>query len=466
MNVNLLKILLVLTVSYPYFSFCQDLKELEDKPKYEDYYNDDEVVDPSSLLKPKDNHEKLIFALMNRLNSSEKKKRLEAGIALRANAKSSDVPYLVSNLKSGNNEDMQSFILETLGDLRDKRSGEALRFEIEKGATSSRRYAVAALGKLGIDWAIPILTKVLKSTSDLELSMRAATALGEIGSTPALYAIKSNISNLEKQRNNGPLNAALWALEVAERKVDLSLVDSEFESGQVLTKYFNGTRYYFYYPTVLPKSSFIEGSKTYSPWLLVCIHDIDLEADTLYQECLKTAKRFQTALLVPVFDNRLFPEYYNFNIREMRADKRLLEIISHISNNKKLNDNEIYIYGHGRGGDFVERFVLSYPEKIARAATSGKKYLDFTKGEMFPNGFDISPLTPDIRPDRHKFIKSNLVFVVEKEELKTSRALKNLLKQVELYSQSRGLFARLAIRTLSGNDTFWGIASKYLFGRN
>src|SRR5262249_42457744 len=130
-------------------------------------------------------HEALIDALLRRMSSPDKRTRLEAGLALRKTAKLSDVPLLVKVLKRGNNQDKQLFLIETLAGLQDRRAGEALRFEVRHGDTMSQRAAVTALGKLKFNWPIPVLVRTLRKGDDDELRKRAASALGEIGTTQA-----------------------------------------------------------------------------------------------------------------------------------------------------------------------------------------------------------------------------------------------------------------------------------------
>jgi HEAT repeat protein len=142
-------------------------------------------------------HEAKLQDLLRSLSSPDERVRIEAGMELRESSRIGDTTLLSQTLKRGNNIDKQLFIIEALSKLGDKRAGEALRFETRHGELESQRAATSALGKLQTDWPIPILVRTLRQEKDEELRKRAASALGLIGSTQAVYAIRTSLSKLE-----------------------------------------------------------------------------------------------------------------------------------------------------------------------------------------------------------------------------------------------------------------------------
>lgn len=403
-------------------------------------------------------HDALIDALLRKMSSPDERTRIEAGIALRKTARLSDVPLLVKTAKQGNNRDKQLFLIETLGRLQDRNAGEALRFEVQHGDLESQRAAVTALGKLKFNWPVPVLVRVLRKAEDEELRKRAASALGEIGSPQAMYALRTSLSALEEFP--GAKNTTLWALEKARGEIDDQLIDSRMPAGRRLQLYYKGTRYYFYHPTNRKESAVTKAGLR--PWLLVCIHDNDLRAEELFSICWRAAKKRQMAVLVPLFDNMRFPEYGTFNLRGQRSDKRLTDLIEHVAKTASLTVREIYLFGYGSGGDFVQRFMMAYPQRIARAAFESDTFLSPDPEIYFPRGLNRSPLALDVGIDMYSVLKSDSLIVLRKNS-QTLREAKNWFDAMQHYAEINGIRNRFQARTVDVKYEIWTEAEKYLF---
>ncbi len=404
-------------------------------------------------------HETLVEELLRRMSSPDERTRLEAGIALRSVAKLSDVPTLVTVLKRGNNEDKQRFLVDTLGWLQDRRAGEALRFEIEHGDMASQRAAITALGELRFNWPIPVLARTLRKNKDDELRKRAASALGVIGTAQSVFALRSSLSDLEE--SPGGKNAAFWALEKARGEVDEEQIDDKMPRGRRLQLYYKGTRYFLYQPAVRKNAA--ANKEGLRPWMLVCIHDGDLRAEDLFNICWRAGKKRQMAVLVPYFDNIRFPEYGNFNIwGKSRADKRLLKLIEHVGKNAGVSTREFFLFGYGQGGDFVERFIMAYPKRIARAAFEADSFTMPDREQYFPRGLNRSPLAPDIDIDIYSFLKTDAMVILRKNS-PTLREARSFYEAVTHWGDVEGVRSRVAVRTVDVKFDIWNEAEKYLF---
>lgn len=407
---------------------------------------------------PKLDHDVLIEGLLRNLSSPDEETRLRAGVGLTKNAKLSDVPSLVRILKRGNNRDKQLFIIDTLGELQDRRSGEALRFEVRHGDIESQRAAVTALGKLRFNWPVPVLVRVLRKAKDLELRKRAASALGEIGSTRAEYALRTSLATLDDAV--GAKQAAFFALEKIRGKIDDQRIDTFMPKGRRLDLYYRGTRYLLYHP------AHRRGSAVHKvglrPWLIVCIHDEDLRTEELFNICWRSAKQRQMAVLTPYFDNMRFPEYGDFNMRGERADKRLIEIIEHVGKQASLTVREFYLFGYGTGGDFVQRFAMSYPKRIAKLAFEANNFTMPEKEVFYPRGLHRNPLAPDIAIDMYPFLKTEIMLIHRKNSL-VYRQSKEYFEAIRHYAEISGVRSRMTIRTVDVKFEIWNEAENFLF---
>ncbi len=403
-------------------------------------------------------HEAKLQDLLRNLSSPDERVRIEAGMELRDASRIGDTTLLSQTLKRGNNIDKQLFIIEALSKLGDKRAGEALRFETRHGELESQRAATLALGKLQTDWPIPILVRTLRQEKDEELRKRAASALGLIGSTQAVYAIRTSLSKLEDAP--GAKNAAYYALDKALNNIDPQRLDTEMPPGMRHTLFHNGMKYYFYHPEVRKGASALRSGL--KPWLLVCIHDGDLAASDIFSVCWRTAKRKQMAVLVPTFDNITYPEYGNFNIRGKRADLKLLELIEFVGKQAGLSVREIYLFGYGTGGDFAHRFTMAHPRRIARVAFEASEFTKPDPEYLFPRGLSKTPLASDIELDMYSYLKTDMMLISRKES-PTFKDSKSYAEAIQNYADVNGIKTRLVTRTVDVRFEIWNEAEKFLF---
>lgn len=425
-------------------------------------------IDPRTYT----SHPDLMQAVLDRMDSADLKTRLEAGLLLRDVARTSDLALLLQVLKKGNILDKQLFIIDALGRLGDPRAGTALRFEIENGDPLAKRAAISALGKLEFDWPIPILAQELlkdatREVVDEKLVMRAAAAMGEIGSTRAIDSLKSVIAR-NRSASLGVKNASYWALRKAEGQIPDDKLDTEIEVGRQLQLNYKGYEYFFYVPSA--------SANLYDkPWLLICVHDSDREVKALFDACWNKGKELRMAVLMPYFDVMRFPDYGDFNIWGKRADKHLLKLIEHVGIYAGVNTKEVYLYGSGEGGDFVQRFSMAYPERIARAAFASINYTTPQENLLFPVGIGINPLADDLKIDLLKFIKSDVAVISLKTSninaIQNERYAKDYLQRLNVFSTKNAVRSRIATRSVSAmsldvqSSVFQG-AAVYLFSEN
>lgn len=404
-------------------------------------------------------HEAKIQDLLRGLSSPDERTRIESGMELKNVARLSDTSVLGQTLKRGNNIDKQLFIIDALAKLGDKRAGEALRFETRHGELESQRAAISALGKIQSDWPIPVLVRTLRQEKDDELKKRAASSLGILGSTQAVYAIRTSLSKLED--SPGARNAAFYALDYALGEIDPQRVDTEFPPGMRLTKFYKGMKYYFYHPSLRRDASAIKtGLK---PWLLVCIHDGDLAASDVFTVCWRAAKKRQMAVLVPTFDSINYPDFGTFNLRGERSDLRLLELIDFLSKNANLSVREMYMFGYGAGGDFVQRFVMTHPTRIARAAFESLQFMKPDPEYLFPKGLGINPMAKELKIDMYPVLKTDLMLIHRKES-PSYKDSKIFAESFQNFADTNGIRSRLATKTVDVKFEIWNEAEKFLFG--
>ena len=397
-------------------------------------------------------HRRLIEAILERLESTSEQSRFEAAVALKETVLPADVPLLVQSLKSGGGIDKQVFIAEILGEMHDVSATGALRNEVEHGEKPSQIASTRALGRLGNDYPVPLLSGLITQGGNEELSLSAIAALGRIGSTAAVYAL-NNTGGLAAMDARG--RALKWALARAKIKNVDDTTTQDIPQGRKIERVLRGTKYMYYQPDYRRKPN----EKT---WLLVCVHSGNLDVDAMFETCVDTGRKLQVAVLAPYFDYSNFPEYGDLNIRGDRADRRLLEIIEHLGTKTDINTRQFYLYGNGEGAEFVQRFAYAYPERVARAVvlyTDQSRLIELNMQVFFPQGLKTNPFAPDLKFNFDTLLPVDMIFL--KGALDTTRGtpIDRYLEKIKSLSNQYGVKNR--VRQVLAND--WAQISNLMF---
>lgn len=394
---------------------------------------------------------------LKKLRSSDENTRIEARVELLKIARRSDLSRLVTELKTMANTTGQLAIIETLGQLRDKRASRALREELLRGRGEGQLAAARALGRIGTDWPISALYDALTKSGDFNLQKSAASALGEIGTPNAIYALAES---------RGPRmfadRSVEWAMAHAQNKIDYDLVSPEVVPAQANVLMYRGTRYYAYVPAVRPKVG--------KPWMMVCIHDRDLDGQGVFRHCLAYAQKFHTALVVPEFNDLQFPAYDTFNLYGERADRRLFEIVNHVSKVANVESREILWFGIGLGGGMVQRIAMVYPDRVGRGAFDGGVLTALDDQSYFPVGTRPHPAGPDLKVDRFRLARTDLR-VIERQSKDTRATLYNqgqrrFFNELHRWAEEQGVICRAKselVRVSILTDKV-SVPEQYLFG--
>lgn len=405
---------------------------------------DEAQMDSSEQTPEQQRHRRLIEAILERLESTKEQVRLEAAVALKETAEASDVAMLAQSLKSGGGLEKQVFVGETLGELHDSGATLALRNEVEHGELPSQISAARALGKLGNDYPVPLLSGLVSQPVDENLALSAIASLGRIGSNTAVYALK-NSTGLAQMNTRG--RVLQWALLQARNKGAEETTKDPIAEGRRLDRLYHGTRYLMYYPDYRRKPK----EKT---WLLVCVHGENLDVDTLFSSCIEAGRKLQMAVVAPYFDYMEFPDYNEFNIRGSRADKRMLEILDEISKTTDINIRQFNLYGFGKGAEFVHRFALAYPSRVAKAAvsyTDSNKLIDLKEDVYFPEGLKTNPFAPDLKISMEKAIAVNLVFLKSGLDTRGVTPIDRYHERARSVSNQVGIKTHFSLAPVTGN---------------
>lgn len=405
-------------------------------------------------------HQLAVRSLLERLRSKDEATVVELALQLQQLTEAGDLPLLLEALKeSGGLDEMRITLIELLGMHcrgQEKEVLKALNFEYSHGTPEVKIAAVRSAGFVHDDVAIPFLSQVLRGTEELRLRRAAATALSRINTPQAIYALETSKSTYDEDVNR----AVTWALRESKGEIDRKAIDRELPDGRKLLLNYLGTLYYLYYPG-------LRFSDQPKPRILIVVHDERLNPETVFDVWLPVAKKEQIALLAPLFDDFVFPDYGTFNIRGERSDLRLLQLLQHVSKTADLDAREVYLFGLGAGGDFVHRLHLAHPQLVARSAFFAQSFTMPSDTILFPLGVKVNPRAPDVQINPYYFVKSDVAVFLPIQSDQSRQPYRFFEAYID-YAVAAGVTPRLVSRksfNLELNLTI-PAASEYLFYRD
>lgn len=395
--------------------------------------------------------------LLGYLATDDEVIRYEAEQLLKKIAKREDLELIVNALGENSlRPASQVSIVNVLGKIGDPVATNALKREYGFEKREVQLAILNALGNIREDTVVSFLSQALRTSGDTELEQAAIRSLAHIGDQRAIYAIESSVN---KNQAVPTKIATGWALDLLKGVRDPKRIDKTFYQGKPQILFYKGMAYHYFRPTTLSKDE-------RNPWLLTCVHGEELRPEDVFNICLPLAKQYRLALLAPFFDPLDFPDYQDLNIHGERADTRLFELIDFLAAETGLSAREVYFFGHGKGGEFVERLTLAHPDRVARSAFYTSKFMPLDPEKYYPFGLKSPPIASDLRFDMNRIIKTDFAILID-PLVAANRAYKTFYSATVDYAEKNQMTSRVRPRVLSQERVslkdLWEEAARYLF---
>jgi poly(3-hydroxybutyrate) depolymerase len=117
-------------------------------------------------------------------------------------------------------------------------------------------------------------------------------------------------------------------------------------------------------------------------------------------------------ILAPQFNEKRFQnDYQRLNLSGLRADERLIEILSMLHKSVAgLKTDKVLLFGFSGGGQFVHRFAAFHPKRVDRAvAAAAGWYLWPDETLPYPLGTNAGSLPRDLRPQLRELCRMSLL---------------------------------------------------------
>lgn len=179
-------------------------------------------------------------------------------------------------------------------------------------------------------------------------------------------------------------------------------------------------------PPPAPPQAPAESPPAAPPWVVV-VHGLSRNAGSLARAFAPLAWQAGAVLLAPHFGRRSFPDYQRLGRPGHlgaggRADEALHQMLDAAQQHLGQAVGPLLLFGHSGGAQFVQRYALLHPGRVARYALSAPGSLAWpTSGKRFPLGWAPHRTDPSRRPDADTLLRRpGLLLVGEADEQRSA----------------------------------------------
>lgn len=200
--------------------------------------------------------------------------------------------------------------------------------------------------------------------------------------------------------------------------------------------------------------------------IFVAVHGISRNAEEHAQRFAPFAEQYGVVMIVPYFPADRFPDYQRLG-REgkgERADLVLKEIVREVASLTGARARRLYLFGYSGGAQFVHRYMLAYPGRVARAVLGAPGWYTFPDANLkYPKGIRGSNSLPNVQFDPARFLTIPVCVLVGERDHRRDAELKKS-PQIDLRQGATRLErGRRWVDAMTDQAQARGLATPYVF---
>lgn len=157
--------------------------------------------------------------------------------------------------------------------------------------------------------------------------------------------------------------------------------------------------------------------------VMVTVHGISRNAEQHISGFAPQAESYGVVMLAPLFPEQDFPCYQRLgrSATEGRADEAFEHMLQDAAEWLDIQPAPLHVFGFSGGGQFIHRYALFNPRRVARMALAAPGWYTFPDpSQHYPLGLRSSSGWPRLNFSMPRFFKiSTLVLVGEEDDLRT-----------------------------------------------
>ena len=152
------------------------------------------------------------------------------------------------------------------------------------------------------------------------------------------------------------------------------------------------------------------------------IHGISRNAEEHLQGFSAQAERYGAIVIAPLFLKQSFPRYQQLGtaVNLERADMAFDQVLQDAHEWLRIPPAPMRLFGFSGGGQFLHRYAMFYPKRVARMVLAAAGWYTFPDPERrYPFGIKSTQQWPNLKFAMEKFLQiPTLVMVGEEDDLR------------------------------------------------
>lgn len=162
----------------------------------------------------------------------------------------------------------------------------------------------------------------------------------------------------------------------------------------------------------------------------ITVHGVTRKAKEQVRLFAPYAERYKCIVVAPYFPDSRFHGYQRLGLegKGKRADRILEQIVAEVGDLTEANLEKLYMFGYSGGAQFVHRYAMIYPQRVARIVLAAAGWYTFPDPTQdYPIGIKKVPKNQEIRFNLVKILSvPACVLVGEKDILRGQEFRKSI----------------------------------------
>ncbi len=198
--------------------------------------------------------------------------------------------------------------------------------------------------------------------------------------------------------------------------------------------------------------------------IFISVHGISRNAVEHAQRFSAFAETYGVVMIAPYFPESDYPDYQRLGRKGKRADKVLDTIVEEVSRLTGADSSKLYLFGYSGGAQFVHRYMLAYPQRVARVVLGAPGWYTFPDAtQSFPKGIKVSRDFADIEFRPTQFLQVPACVLVGENDDQRDNELNQSPRIDGLQGKTRIERGRRWIRAMTSQARQHGLLTPYHF---
>lgn len=154
--------------------------------------------------------------------------------------------------------------------------------------------------------------------------------------------------------------------------------------------------------------------------IMYSIHGISRNAEEHIHGFIPMAERYGAVVIAPFFLKTSFPRYQQLgtSVNLERADMAFDQVLQDAHEWLKVTPGPMHFFGFSGGGQFVHRYAMFYPKRVAKMVLAAPGWYSFPDPERkYPYGIKSSRDWPKLKFAMEKFLQIPTLVMVGEEDI-------------------------------------------------